>query len=497
MAQEAVLSGVNMIFGELNMMAIWKRKHGWIGFEAVANTVIHAVVMALFSIGLLMSSPVEAEEAERPPNIIFILADDLGYGDLGCYGQEKILTPNLDRMASEGIRFTDFYAGSTVCAPSRSVLMTGQHTGHTRIRGNARYPLRPEDRTVAELLRNQGYTTGLIGKWGLGQPESTGIPTRQGFDYFFGYLNQRHAHNYYPAYLWRNRVKVSLPNVVPGKGTFGRGWASLKAKYSHDLFVNQIIRWVDKHRKEPFFLDISLTIPHANNEATRATGNGMEVPDYGPYANKPWSHQNKGQAAMISRMDRDIGLLMERLKENGIADETLVMFSSDNGHHNEGGHTPKRFDPNGPLRGMKRDLYEGGIRVPMIAWWPGTIEPGRVTDHVAYFGDLMATAADAVGADVPAGTDSISFLPTLLGKSKEQMEHDYLYWEFYEGKTAQAVRMGKWKAVRQPMFEGNIELYNLNQDLGEENDVADKHSKLVRKVEGIMKQAHTPSPLWD
>ncbi|OHB83790.1 MAG: N-acetylgalactosamine-6-sulfatase [Planctomycetes bacterium RBG_16_64_12] len=442
-------------------------------------------------------------DARGIPNIILILADDLGYSDLGCFGQKLIQTPCLDRMADEGMRFTDFYAGSTVCAPSRCVLMTGRHLGHSTVRGNAdpqRQSLTDEDVTVAELLRGAGYATAIVGKWGLGEHETPGMPTDQGFDYFFGYLNQAHAHNYYPEFLFRNKEKVPLRNVLRRDGKpyeqIGAGLAITRLDYSHDLLAAEALEFVDKHKDRPFFLYLALTIPHANNEAARLVGNGQEVPDYGIYAGKDWPDPDKGQAAMITRMDADVGRLFERLKEHGIDHETIVLFSSDNGNHNEGGHNTERFDPNGPLRGMKRDLYEGGIRVPTLVRWPGRVAAGTTTDHVGYFGDFMATAADLAGVEPPEGLDSISFLPTLLGQNDKQKEHDYLYWEFYEQGTKQAVRRGKWKAVRRPMLTGRIELYDLAADLGEENDVAAEHADLVARMEAIMAEAHVPSPRW-
>ncbi len=318
--------------------------------------------------------------------MIFILADDLGYGDLGSYGQQVIRTPSLDRMAAEGIRFTQFYAGATVCAPSRSVLMTGQHTGRTHVRGNARgaaQSLRDEDVTVAEVLKSAGYATGLFGKWGLGEVGMEGHPLSQGFDAFFGYLNQVHAHNYYPEFLWRGLEKAPLRNKVERTprpyGGFEGGWATERNEYSHDLIMREALAWVDEQKDSPFFLYLALTIPHANNEGTRAVGDGAEVPEYGVYEAEDWSNPDKGQAAMITRMDRDVGTLLRRLAELGIAEKTLVMFSSDNGPHNESNHDLLRFNPSGNLRGIKRDLYDGGIRVPFLAWWPGRI-PEVVTE---------------------------------------------------------------------------------------------------------------------
>jgi uncharacterized sulfatase len=431
-----------------------------------------------------------AAEPQQPPNIIFIMVDDLGYGDLGCYGQKTIETPNIDRLAAEGMRFTDFYAGSTVCAPSRCVLMTGLHTGHCYIRGNGKLNLRPEDVTVAEVLKPAGYQTALCGKWGLGHEGSTGVPTRQGFDLFYGYLDQHHAHNYYPSFLIRNENRVPLKNVVPGEGQWGQGVATKKVEYSHDLIMNETLQFVTDSKDKPFFLYLALTIPHANNEA----GNkGMEVPDLGIYADKDWPEPQKGHAAMITYMDRDIGRLMKMLKDLGIDEDTIVMFTSDNGPHSEGGGRSEYFDSNGPLRGQKRALYEGGVRVPLIARWPGQIKAGSTSDFIGGFWDILPTCAELAGAEAPSGLDGISFVPTLLGQG-EQQQHEYIYWEFYEQGGRQAVRQGQWKAV---FNHGKpIELYDLSQDIGEEHNIAADHADLVAKLAAYMKSARTESELW-
>jgi len=431
--------------------------------------------------------------AQTKPNIIFIHADDLGYGDLSCYGQRKFKTPNIDRLAAEGMRFTQYYAGSTVCAPSRSALITGQHTGHTRIRGNARHPLLPEDVTVAEVLKSTpsgGYKTALIGKWGLGEAETTGIPNRQGFDYFYGYLNQRHAHNYYPTFLWRNEEQVKLRNVVPDEDKEGAGNSTNRVDYSHDLMAEESLKFVERHSDGPFFLYLAFTIPHANNEAKNR---GMEVPDLGEFANKDWPDQEKAKAAMITRMDRDIGRLMASLKKLGIDGNTIVFFTSDNGTHREGGADPDFFDSNGPLRGIKRDLYEGGIRAPMIARWPKRIKAGAKSDQVWAHWDFLPTAAEIAGVKPPANVDGISMLNALLGK--KQRNHEFLYWEFHERGFAQAARMGNWKAVRKAP-DSPLELYDLKNDLGEQNNVAIKHPEVVRKIEDYLKTARTESELW-
>ncbi|MHC4559340.1 MAG: arylsulfatase [Planctomycetota bacterium] len=441
----------------------------------------------------LLTGCARKEQVISKPNIIFILADDLGYGDLGCYGQKTIQTPNIDRMAAEGMRFTDHYAGSTVCAPSRCCLMTGLHTGHALVRGNARVPLRPSDVTVAELLKEAGYTTGIIGKWGLGEPDSTGIPNRQGFEYWFGYLNQRHAHNYYPKYLWRNEEKVELKNEVKDVNPPG-GVATKRVEYSHDLFAEEALSFVEKNKEKPFFLYLALTIPHANNEAKQE---GMEVPSLEPYAGKDWPEPQKGHAAMITRMDSDVGKLMTRIRKLGLDEHTLVMFSSDNGPHKEGGADPTFFNSSGPLRGYKRALYEGGIRVPMIARWPGKIEAGSINNHISAFWDFLPTCCELIGTKAPEGLDGISMLGTLLGKN--QKKHEFLYWEFHEQGKRQAVRIGDWKGVRLNVAknpDGPIELYNLKTDIGEEHNIAEKHLEIAAKIERYMKAARTPSEHW-
>jgi arylsulfatase A-like enzyme len=455
------------------------------------------------------SCPAQAAAGSKP-NIIFVLADDLGYGDIGRFGQKLIQTPNLDRMAKEGITLTSFYAGSTVCAPSRSVLMTGQHTGRTWVRGNAgkgnfaAQTLRPQDVTVAELMKKAGYATALCGKWGLGELDSTGHPNQQGFDYFYGYLNQRHAHNFYPTFLVKNHYPVKLRNVphpdwvkLAKEKNYpddGAGFAGKKVDYAHDLIVNEALTWIDNNRKKPFFLYLALNVPHANNEAGRTLGNGQEVPDYGIYAKKDWPDPDKGQAAMITRMDRDLGRLMKKLRDYGIADNTLIIFTSDNGHHKEGGNNPDFFDANGPLRGMKRNLTEGGIRVPTLAWWPGKITPGAISHHAAYFGDFMATAAELAGVKTPQNIQSVSFLPALLGQPQKASE--YLYWEFYERIAKQAVRFDNWKAIRIPMHTGDVQLYDLTTDLGELFDVSAAHPETVARAKRYLDAAHVPNPNW-
>jgi arylsulfatase A-like enzyme len=452
-------------------------------------------LLVLLSLGA-PASGAAAAAAPRAPNLVFILADDLGYGDVGCYGQTRVRTPNIDRLAAEGTRFTHFYSGSPVCAPSRNVLMTGRHVGRVRIRGNAKLDLHPapEDLTVAELLKGASYTTGLFGKWGLGKEGGAGAPTRKGFDRFFGYVDQTHAHNAYPSFLVRGEERVPLRNIVPNEGPYGQGVAAKRVDYAPDLFADEALAFVDKNRERPFFLYFATTLPHANNEAGDA---GLEVPDLWPYENENWSASAKAYASMVTRLDRQVGQILELLDSLKLAGNTIVIFSSDNGPHREGGNDPDFFDSNGPLRGMKRDLYEGGIRVPFIVRWPGHTPAGAVSDHVGYFGDFMATAAELAGATPPPDLDSISLAPVLRGDVATQKKHDWLYWEFYEGGSSQAVWLAPhWKAVRKPMLNGPIELYDLSRDIGESHDVAAENPAIVERVRAIMESAHVPSPDW-
>ncbi|REK23865.1 MAG: N-acetylgalactosamine-6-sulfatase, partial [Planctomycetota bacterium] len=443
----------------------------------------------LVPIAFLASVSVNLQAEDRVPNIILILADDLGYGDLGCFGQQQIRTPELDHLAQQGMRLTSFYAGSTVCAPSRCTLMTGLHTGHCLIRGNRRINLRPQDFTVAELLKEAGYATALCGKWGLGAEGSPGLPTRQGFDYFYGYLDQGHAHNYYPTYLIRNEARVALPNIVPREGQLGRGVASEKKVYSHDLIMKEALGWVEANHERPFFLYLAVTIPHANNEAG---DRGMEVPTLGEYADRDWPEPEKGRAAMISYLDRDVGRLLQLLEDLQVADNTLIIFSSDNGPHNEGGSKSEFFKSAGIYRGSKRYLYEGGIRVPTIARWPGVIEPGSQSDHPGAFWDFLPTVAEIVGSETPEGLDGISFLPTLQGLPQPQ--HKYLYWEFHEYGKIQALRFGRWKAIRG--LGKRVMLYDLAVDPREQHEIADEEPRVVARAERYFEEARSPSEEW-
>jgi arylsulfatase A-like enzyme len=426
-----------------------------------------------------------APAQEIKPNIILIVADDLGYGDLGCYGQKQISTPNIDSLAAEGMRFTQAYAGSTVCAPSRCAMMTGLHTGHARTRGN-KFPdlhLRPSDVTIAEVLKKAGYRNGIVGKWSLGGIGTTGYPLRKGFDEWFGFLSQTHAHNYYPEHLLDGEREFLL------RGNFG----AFRKEYAHDLFTERAFNFIRRDDSRPFFLNVCYTIPHANNEMGRDTGNGMEVPSDAPYSDRQWPQQEKNFAAMIHRMDADVGRLLGELKSSGKDRNTLVMFTSDNGPHQEGGHSPKFFESSGPLRGIKRDMYEGGIRVPALARWPGRIKAGSVSDQAWAFWDLLPTYAELAGVEAPRNLDGMSMVNALLGRP--QQNHEYLYWEFHERGFHQAIRMGDWKAVRFGTGKP-VELYDLKSDISERRDVAGKNPDVVKRLEALLASARTESPEW-
>ena len=448
-----------------------------------------------FVIGLvvcLSSVIVTAKSISERPNIIIILADDLGWGDLGCYGQKDIKTPHLDRMAVEGTRFTRVYAGSTVCAPSRCVLMTGKHTGHARIRGNLRIPLEADDLTIAEHLSSIGYRTGLCGKWGLGEEGTTGAPNLKGFEYFFGYVNQHHAHNYYPDFLVRNEERIAVPNVLGKRDSTGAGVATSKIKYSHDLILGEALDFIRKDEARPFFLYLSLTLPHANNEAGT---NGLEVPHFGPYDSMDWPENKKRYASMVSYMDQGVGAVLDLLRRKGIDQKTLVIFTSDNGPHREGGNNPNWFASSGPFRGIKRDLYEGGIRVPAISWWPGTVPAGRVIDSPWWFADIPPVLGRIAGKSFPKnGLDGSELSNLVLGKSSPRAARTF-YWEFHEGGFKQAAIIGNLKAVKLSN-NASMEIYDLYSDPGEKTNIRSRHPRLEKRFSRFFLESRTESPHW-
>jgi len=470
------------------------------------NSLLKFLFIGLLIVPTLYACKKKASEKtynQQKPNIVFILADDLGYGDLSCYGQQNFQTPNLDKMAAGGMRFTQHYSGTTVCAPSRSSLMTGQHTGHTPIRGNkewqpeGQWPMKAEAVTVAEILKQAGYTTGAFGKWGLGFVGTEGDPNQQGFDEFYGYNCQRLAHNYYPGHLWDNNLKVEIPENSGDK--FG--------VYAPKLIHERALQFIEKNKDKPFFLFYPNIIPHAElllpeenlaeyrgkfqpENAFKGVEHGDKSFREGGYGTQPESHA--AFAAMVTLLDKQVGEILGKLKELGLEKNTLVIFSSDNGPHKEGGADPDYFDSNGPLKGYKRDLYEGGIRVPMIAFWEGKIVAGSTSEHISAFWDFLPTVAEIAGVKTPENIDGISYLPELLGK--EQKQHEYLYWEFHELGGRQAVRKGNWKLVSYQVFDPTkttIELFNLADDIGEENNVAEKHPEIVKELSEMMKTART------
>jgi len=447
---------------------------------------------------IAISCNAKEKKEETRPNIIFILADDLGIGDLSCYGQRKFSTPSIDQMASEGMIFSNFYCGSTVSAPSRAALLTGKHTGHTSVRGNLPAQLINDNEvTLAKVLKQAGYVTGCIGKWGIGHPPPPDDPLRKGFDYFYGYVNMWHAHNFYPEFLYRNGEKVFLNNKLaleknenPWKEfPEGTGVASQRNDYVHYLFDREALDFINRHKDSSFFLYLAYNVPHANNEKKP---DGMEVPDYYEFSEREWPIQEKGFAAMIRNLDNSVGKILAELKELGLDEKTIVFFCSDNGPHNEGGHDAEFFNSNGNYRGIKRDLWDGGIRTPFIVKWPGKIKPQSYSDHIAALWDVLPTFCDIAGIKKPVDIDGISFFPTLIGKNQLE-KHDYLYWEFYEQGGKQAILKGDYKALRFNVREGNeklvFELYNIKEDPEEKNNIADKHPELVKEFTNLFTEA--------
>jgi arylsulfatase A-like enzyme len=474
----------------------------------------YCLAFSIFFSGCSQEKGIDAPEVtSSKPNIIFILADDLGYGDLGFLGQEYIETPNIDKLVNEGMFFTDHYAGATVCAPSRSAFMTGLHTGHTPIRGNreiqpeGQFPMPDSIPSIATVLNKAGYKTGAFGKWGLGFIGTTGDPNQQGFNRFYGYNCQRFAHRYYPDHIWDNEKEIKLE---------GNGWKE-KTTYAPDLIQEQTLAFIDENKDEPFFLFMPIVMPHAElaipeddvfqkyrvkfgDEKPYPVRNGSEYGndmDISTYQSQLYPHATF--AAMVERIDNYVGQVMVKLKERGLDKNTIVIFSSDNGAHQEGGADPVFFDSNGIYRGFKRDLYEGGVRTPMIAWWPGKIKAGSKSDHLSAFWDLMPTFADIAGVETPKNIDGISLLPTMRGNENEQKDHNFLYWEFHEQGGKQAIRKGSWKAVRLNVFGGKssvLELYDLSVDPAEENNLAGDNPEIVAEMASLMKASHTPNPIF-
>jgi arylsulfatase A len=474
-------------------------------------------LIVVFSLFLLTGFQVVTGQKPPKPNIIYIYADDLGYAELGCYGQTKIRTPNIDRIAKEGIRFTNYYTSTPVCAPSRCQLLTGTHAGHSYIRGNfelggfpdsterGQMPLPANTRTIGTLLQKEGYKTACIGKWGLGMGSSTGNPNQQGFDYFYGYYDQKQAHNYYPTHLWENGKWDTLRNPVidvhrklDPKTATAADFAYFKGKdYAIDKMTEKALKFVRSNKDNPFFLYLPFTIPHASLQAPDAevqqyVGQFEEKPYYGEkgYASTPYPRST--YAAMITYMDKKVGEVMALVRQLGLDDNTLVIFTSDNGTTFNGGTDPNFFNSVGGLRGLKMDVYEGGVRMPMVARWPGKISAGRVTDHVGVHYDVLATLLEVVGGK-PVESDGISYLPTLLGKDKQQQKHAYVYWEYPEKGGQLAIRMGNWKGVRLDLKKNpnaKWQLYDLKKDRSETTDLASANPALVAQFDAIVKREH-------
>lgn len=422
-------------------------------------------------------------DAKRP-NIIFIITDDLGYGDLGCYGQEIVKTPNIDRLATKGVRFTQAYAGTAVCGPSRAVLMTGRHSGHNPLRGNTGgVPLPASEETLASLLQRAGYVCGGFGKWGLGDVETEGVPEKHGFHEFFGYYHQVHAHEYFPEYLWRSSRKVMLPANAGGH----------KGEYSHPRIVAEMRRFITKNSDRPFFCYAPWTLPHGRFELPE------DDPAWLEYKDRPWSHEERVVAAMLTIIDRSVGEIMDDLERLGIAGRTLIFFTSDNGGSFRAARGPLRS--NGPLRGGKNTMYEGGLRVPLIAYWSGKIQP-KVSDRICYFGDILPTFAELVGLPIPSGLDGHSLATELLGPHSGlplAPEHEYLYWEcggvyhYMYPVPMQAVRKGKWKGVI-PAAGAPLELYDVECDMSEQNNLSEQYPEIVAELLSLIKASHVPPP---
>ncbi len=420
------------------------------------------------------------------PNIVFLMADDLGYGDLGCYGGKTIATPNIDRLAGEGLRFTQAYSGGCVCTPARCVLMTGLHNGHAVARDNVPHYhtyLRDKDVTVAEVLKSAGYRCGGVGKWSLGDAGTEGRATNQGFDTWFGYLNQDHAHYYFPEYLDDDEGRLAL-----------KGNGKVRTQYSHDLIVERALKFIRESRDGPFFLYGAFTPPHF--AAKDEDKDGFTVPSAEPYSDRDWDMRSKKYAAMVHRLDLAVGRIVRLIDEQGLREKTLIVFTSDQGGHKT---IHQRFKTSGPLRGFKRDLYEGGVRVPFVARWPGAIPAGKTSDEVIAFQDMLPTFATLAGANSAPHVDGMDVSAALKG-GRLTKARDYLYWDYGHCRGpqyAQAVRLGDWKGIRAVRNGNRMELYNLAKDIGETNDVAAAHPEIVAKIAAIMEEAVTPSPRYE
>ncbi|MDF1864075.1 MAG: arylsulfatase [Saprospiraceae bacterium] len=475
------------------------------------------------------------ETTQTKPNIIFIMADDLGYGELGCYGQEKIETPNIDDLAKRGMKFSQFYSGAPVCAPARCILLTGKHAGHAHVRGNDEWkargkvwdyeamwenpylegqrPLPDSVITMGEVLQKEGYKTGIVGKWGLGAPTTEGVPNKQGFDFFYGYNCQRQAHTLYPMHLWRNDIRDTLNNkMVPPHSNMAEGadpsdpasYVDFELNdYAPEMMHQEALNFMESNQENPFFLYYASPLPHVPLQAPKrwVEHYQQKFGEEEPYTGKGYFPNRTPQAtyaAMISYLDEQVGDLVTKLKEMGVYENTLIIFTSDNGPTYAGGADTPFFDSAKPFKTEhgwgKGFTHEGGVRVPMIASWPNQIQPKTESDHPSIFYDVLPTFCDILNIDVPE-TDGISFLPSLL--NQPQKSHDFLYWEFPAYKGQQAVRMGKWKGIRKKILEGNmkIELYNLETDIQEQNDVSEANSEIVKQIEAIMLQEHTPATI--
>ena len=461
-------------------------------------------IIKVFFVLLGSWSGVLHAQTGKQPNIVLILADDLGYGDVGCYGQTKIATPNIDQLAKDGIKFTQFYSGTSVCAPSRNSLMTGRHTGHTSVRGNkgtqpeGQAPLLATDTTIAQVLQQAGYLTGAFGKWGMGFITSTGDPNKKGFDQFYGYNCQSLAHNYYPDHLWNNHDKVDLSVNTTADSV-----------YSGDLIHSQALAFINTKHRKPFFAFLPYTLPHGDVIAPKDSlyWHYVRKFDEQPVVERPGKYSNGKRtlepyphaafAAMVARLDRYVGEVRKALVQQGLANNTLIIFASDNGPHRENGGDPEFFNSSGPLRGIKRDLYEGGMRVPFIACWPGSIKPG-VSTQTGAFWDLFPTFAQLARVPAKPHLDGISIVPTLLKKGR-QVQHEYLYWEFHENNGRQAVLWKNWKGVKYGVSKdanAPLQLFDLSKDVSEKNDVSAAHPDIVKRLNMYMAAAHVNNSDW-